>query len=790
MSTTTFSPVPVETFGSWVTQVKPSDVAVGLSPDCRDVEFFPGRVRTRPGLSLPFSVISGSVKVNALKSFITLDLTQRLLVLTSDGRLFSENPSGTLLQIDSGLAVDAYMKSDTLFGREYMAFSDGKEGIDFPRHFDDTNVDRVTQEGPGAGPTAVDGAAGVIPAGVHKYIVWFVLRSGARTRPSPPKEWTAAGVKKVDLTVLPVGPDNVASREVAFTVAGGASYFHIDTSMVVPDNTATTLTVDFSTVQLTSGENVDHLLRNEVLPNSAGVIGYASRLVWWGEENYIQSFNNLQFDGGFASGGEPLGWTQGPNFAGGAKESSDVAWGEAWKITGDGATVNRGEIRQSIITDAFLSKQILFPAKAYRVRARVKRSSGLAAGTLNIDLFGSGLDTVGLTVGFGAASTTFAEFEAELTPSQTSLPSDATFRIFVNGTPTSGEFFIVDDIRIFESGEPAKTSLLRISRVNQPEGYDGTDGLLEVRRKDGQAIRNAFELRDFLYIVKERSLHVTRDDGSNEPNRWSVQRVDKKVGTPSIHGVGFGEGWVIIAGRPGAYLFSGGKPVKLSQEIQPTWDGINWAQGHKIWVVVDNEAKRVYFGVPIGAATEPDRILTLDYTRGWGDPLSSPENARKWAPWFISANSAGLIERATGKAQLFLGNNAANGKIYELDSTATEDDTAAINSYYRTAHISRAGRNGQPTPSGRSLFGYLTMFCTGVGTLNLSAFPPGDVGEVTLTGLTLADPKGKDLELVLNISTERLSFKFGTNATSARFEMTQFVPYAKKDPWAPVRGLA
>jgi hypothetical protein len=593
----------------------------------------------------------------------------------------------------------------------------------------------------------------------------------------------------VDLTVIRPGPDNVASREVAFTVAGGESYWHVDTTMVVPDNTATALTVDFSTVQLTSAENVDHLLRNEVLPNAAGVIGYASRLVWWGEENYIQTFNNLQFDGGFAAAGEPLGWTQGSNFAGGSK-ASVPAWGGAWAMTGDGATAIRGQIEQSIMVDAFLGKQIIFPDKAYRVRARVKRTGGMVAGRVVIDLFGSGLNTVGLQVNFGDVGTAYTEFEAELTPAQTSLPSDAVLRVFAGNTPTSGEKFAVDDIRIFESGEPAKTSLLRISRVNQPEGYDGTDGLLQVRRQDGQAIRNAFELRDFLYIVKERSLHVTRDDGSNEPNRWSVQRVDKKVGTPSIHGVGFGEGWVIIAGRPGAYLFSGGKPVKVSQEIQPTWDGINWAQGHKIWVVVDNEAKRVYFGVPIGAATKPDRILTLDYTRGWGDPLSSPENARKWAPWFISANSAGLIERATGKAQLFLGNNAANGKIYELDSAATEDDTVAINGFYRTAHISRAGRNGQPTPSGRSLFGYLTMFCTGVGTLNLSAFPPGDVGEVTLTGLTLSDPKGKDLELVLNISTERLSFKFGTNATSARFEMTQFVPYAKKDPWAPVRGLA
>src|SRR4029077_3906988 len=37
-----------------------------------------------------------------------------------------------------------------------LAFSDGKTGNDLPRQYDDTNFDRVSQSGPGAGPTVVD----------------------------------------------------------------------------------------------------------------------------------------------------------------------------------------------------------------------------------------------------------------------------------------------------------------------------------------------------------------------------------------------------------------------------------------------------------------------------------------------------------------------------------------------------------------------------------------------------------------------------------------------------------
>jgi len=56
--------------------------------------------------------------------------------------------------------------------------------------------------------------------------------------------------------------------------------------------------------------------------------------------------------------------------------------------------------------------------------------------------------------------------------------------------------------------------------------------------------------------VKEHSLHVTQDDGTNEPALWSISEVSRRVGTPSVRGVGFGEDWVVIAHRTGLYLFS------------------------------------------------------------------------------------------------------------------------------------------------------------------------------------------------------------------------------------------
>ena len=134
---------------------------------------------------------------------------------------------------------------------------------------------------------------------------------------------------------------------------------------------------------------------------------------------------------------------------------------------------------------------------------------------------------------------------------------------------------------------------MRASGTEEPEAYDGVSGIMSIAENNGQGIRAAFTLRNNLYFVKERSMYVTATDGVNEPALWQVEEVSNQVGTPSAHGVGIGEEWVVIAGRSGLYLFDGSEPVKISQEIQPTWDAINWQYGQLIWVQVDTQHKRI-----------------------------------------------------------------------------------------------------------------------------------------------------------------------------------------------------
>ena len=792
MSVETFSPLPVVTFGTWTTLLDPSDVPPGMSPSAADVEFFPGGVRTRPGLLSMYPALSASPSVNGLKTYITTNLVQRLIVLDSAGDLWKETSPGALVNFAAIFNPGLYLNSTTHFGREYMAFSDGALGQDMPRQFDDTYFDRVSQIGPAEGPTVADAAdSGSISPGAHQVAVIFVTRQGYWTAPSPPVTWTAAGAKKVSVTNIPTGPSNIVARLLAFTAAGGAAFFQIPATMTINDNTTTSLEVDFSDATLLAGVSMDNLFANVELPNQLGVIPYSERLFWWGERAKMPNWRNLSFDGGWdgSGNGRPLGWQIGSPFgAGGSRESVNAIWGDAYKITADGTTVERGLIQQSAVTDA-AGNPLLVNNTGYSVRARVCRTANLSQGTFRINVFSPSQGALGsgLAVTQTQAQVKYQEFTAVLIAAQSAIPSDALLRVYADGLPSpSGEAFFVDNIEIFPTNAAESPSVVRASRNSDPEAYDGVQGLIEIAVNNGQAIRAAFVIRNLLYFAKERSLYVTADDGTNEPALWSVEEVSNSVGTPSAHGIGIGEDWVVIAGRSGLYFFDGGVPQKLSQEIQPTWDAINWQYGSTIWVAVDTQHKRIYCGVPMGSATQPNQILVLDYTEGFADPLITmlyaPGRARKWVPWTIAANSGAMVESPNGTAALFLGNNAANGKIYQLTEGQFSDDGAAINSFYSTAFLSQTGATG------RNLFGYLTAYAQGAGTLNISAFTPGDATQSTVGAITLASPAGQDIELMTNLRAERVAYQLGTSAVGAWFSLTKLVPWSKPEPWAFLRG--
>ena len=271
------------------------------------------------------------------------------------------------------------------------------------------------------------------------------------------------------------------------------------------------MTLDFSDTVLLAGASADASFQQVELGECAGVIGYSSRLFWWGERNKLGNFENLSFDGAW-SGNTPLGWTTDPtNGAGGLLASSSV-WGGCYEIIGDGATFTRGMITQPAALDSD-GVQRISPNTGYSVRARVKAVPPLTQGTLHVHLYSAsgGINTAGLQVTAAQANAqaagAFGEFIGVLAAPLSSIPADLLLRVYADGTPTNGAGFAIDNIEIFPTAKPYNASLVRASFADQPESYDGVSGLISVAENNGQALRAAFQLREPA-LFRQGTLHL------------------------------------------------------------------------------------------------------------------------------------------------------------------------------------------------------------------------------------------------------------------------------------------
>lgn len=153
--------VPIDPFGGYCPAIPPDDLPPGAASIAQDVTYPQGGVRTRGGLQnvvFTGTTLDPTAAVNGLKTYLTPSLGRRLMAWDSLGNLFKENPQGTLNLINARGYQNLFYQSQTLFGREYQAFYDSLGGFDIPRQYDDTNWDRVSQEGPGASPSVIDDA--------------------------------------------------------------------------------------------------------------------------------------------------------------------------------------------------------------------------------------------------------------------------------------------------------------------------------------------------------------------------------------------------------------------------------------------------------------------------------------------------------------------------------------------------------------------------------------------------------------------------------------------------------
>lgn len=203
-----------------------------------------GQYSTRPGTAVSYAM-NHSTKRQFLANTTGVP---HLLTLDFAGNLYKDNNGTPILTIAGMIDFSAL----NLFNRTYIYPTNTGPSADFLQVWDGVlAVRKAAGFAPTTGVTAADGAAGHVDPGVHKFGVCFITNTGYISPPGAKvagvftaTSYTAPGVKKVNLTGIPVGGAEVIARYIVVTKSNEDLYYFAPGGLI-NDNVSTTLTLDF-----------------------------------------------------------------------------------------------------------------------------------------------------------------------------------------------------------------------------------------------------------------------------------------------------------------------------------------------------------------------------------------------------------------------------------------------------------------------------------------------------------------------------------------------------------------
>lgn len=620
--------------------------------------------------------------------------------------------------------------------------------------------------------------AGQLAPGQKQCRVSFLTDQGYLTAPSPPVTFVANGGQYASVTNIPIGPSNVVARVLQFTGANGAYFFYIPatpqingqivgTSTQINDNSTTSAILDFSdpTLFAALGTSIqgNNLANQITIDGALGFALYGSRIFTYGQRNKVINLLNMGFDGGFiaAHPDVPTGWTRNPASTGG--NLANGHYGQAWQIA-----ITPGGTFCGLLTQSFFEDSSGAPIGRgnthYKLRAWIKSSapSGDAGFFAAISSFDSSFQAFAELTNITTAG---SWMEADFTvPTSDLIPADMILSIYATAL-TSSVTLTVDEISIVYADTPYLTGMFA-SYVENPEAFDAVSGVIGPE-DDTHPVMELGIVRSRLFMLTQDPsgrLHET-SQGIGEPAGWVVDETAANCGAISAFSMtrsqsddtsaAGGEEWFAWYSSTGPRIFGGESPEKIAQEIQrpsgPAFPGapedlgaLNPAARLTVWGLNDPAQKLMWFGIPTGTATAPDKIYCLNYLdmdsasaiagaapvrQALSGKLVAKDASRKWAPWRRPMNGAALMLRGEGDQQpVFFGGNGVKpgaggfGNVYALGSFMnTDDDYGGFLPYYVTAQFP-TNEQQMLVGSAMVLLAYLGWFCSGIGQQTMEVF--------------------------------------------------------------------
>lgn len=492
-------------------------------------------------------------------------------------------------------------------------------------------------------------------------------------------------------------------------------------------------------------------------------------------------------------------------------------------------------IQQGCATDAY-GAPVLLPSTQYTARLLAWFNGDMPTGNLVVDVYSKSqnqiLCSASIPISSMPANTNFGWVSAEFNaPTPATIPADAVLRYYLSNA-VNGAAVFVDELEIIYTNQPVNSDQMRLSYLQNPFGYDAITGVLSV--DPSEPLTGAFRQRGYLYILSDTSLFQSQNNGDGEPSTWDAIQYAASCGCSGPNAVDFAEDVAYWAGRYGGRAFVGDPTCKkITQELAPTWESINWTAQTTLWVKNDPVNRILYFGLPISSAAMPSVLLSMSYrlsdaafnvpdpihVSAYSGRLICTDLGRRWSPWQLPVNCADMCTRPlpNGLARTLViggGNGQAPGSapgfgnLYTFDTfnypptnpaslvwDCTDDDYGQINSFYTTYFFFAPDVEQQPLLSlHRKLFNYLAVHATGVGSIKITPLIDALSKPQTpfrIVPLSLTDP-GFDIEFHPITKGNRVAYKIqpvpAVSSIAAAMAVTHLIVSGRRDGVFPVRG--
>lgn len=292
-------------------------------------------------------------------------------------------------------------------------------------------------------------------------------------------------------------------------------------------------------------------------------------------------------------------------------------------------------------------------------------------------------------------------------------------------------------------------------------------------------------VRGLLALFGPNWTYTIAGDNQRFPREWGAMTpISDQIGTPAPNGVavsaGYQYGWV--AAKQGLFYFDGQfseLPVSWLQD----WKRINWGVSEKLSVFDNSKDRIVYVLAPIDGASEPNCLMTFDYSRartgGGINPMLVDYSMDKYNGG-ASIYSMGLVEDyATKDRALWIG--MPNGDMLRHEKGRRNDYAPSANvgvdSIYETGlSLEDGDQKGK-----RNRFAGMTAQVSGDGNLQVTPYGLNRVrqSDDSVAPISLSPSPAGEISRRWHLHSENQTVRFNTSQPGEWFSLAQLTVYYK-----------